>query len=298
MVSSSQIPPQFDSVKGQDRLTWKSSFCTFVLQVPVGSSAEITLRKLKLFRANSRDCHKDSQLQLAGSSTWDPYQSKNSNNSGEWKRMAFWFTEIDSHQWSIARTYCGKIQDYAKNLRTWRTAYHWVLVRFRTSLRTRHHLSQVNNHFFAFKVNVFGPCSNLLLTELSKTIELSRAELLANTECNFRIHVLYGHRIHLSVQLLFDEMLDPSYQENLKDWIIKEEKKDVDLENNILLLHSGKCQVAVRAEDTIGHQTKCLHPGLQTALFSSTGNVLKFQAMLLQAFKEGEYQTSSLHTSF
>lgn len=291
MVSSSHIPAQFDSLYnggGGDHLTSELLGCSLLLQVPAGSSAELTLRKLKLMRPHSRDCSDDSQLQIATSSNWHPHQMTDVENNNSWYHPS-WSILVELERWHVARTFCGKIQDYAKNVRTWRTFDPWVLIRFRNNQRGRHHLHANNgasSSFFALKFNVLGPCFNLLLTERAKTIVLSDSDLnTSGPECTFRIHVPYGYRIHLSVQLLGDgDSSKVSYQDDVK------ERKDTDddqSDNNAYLLQTGRCVVAVQAEDVTGQRVQCLHPQNSIALFSSVGNVFKFQAMLLQVSNQG-----------
>lgn len=282
VVSSSHLPPQFESIGSPDHLTSPSLGCSLLLKVPAGSSAELTLRKLKLLRPHSRHelCHEDSQLQLATSTTWDPHQMTDVENINSWHQSS-WSTSVEVHRWQVARTFCGKIQDYAKNLRTWRTFDPWVLIRFRSSQRVRHHLHTSNgasSSFFAIKFNIVGPCSNVLLTEKSKTIELSYSDLMTSvSECTFRIHVAYGFSIRLSIRLLFED------GKTLNEGDQKEQNEIVHDKSfeNALLLQSGKCPVAVQVEDITGHQVQCLNDRHMTASFSSVGNVFKFQAMVL-----------------
>lgn len=297
-MSSTQIPSQFDSLSGPtgDHLTPQSLGCWLLLQVPAGSSAELTLRKLKLVRPHSGECHEDSQLQLATSSNWDPHHMSRVENNNSWHRPS-WPSLFELQRWQVARTFCGKIQDYAKNLRTWRTFDPWVLIRFRSNQRGRHHVLHSSNNnnnnngvvsssFFALKFNVLGPCLNLLLTERSKTIELSDSDLAASVaECTFRIHVPYGYRIHLSVQLLVESGKIP-YQDDEKERPEDLEDEGSD-NNNALLLQSGRCQVAIQTEDITGHRVQCLHPRRSSTSFTSANNLVKFQAMLLhQAFSK------------
>ena len=288
MVSSSHLPPQFDSIASPDHLTSpsRSLGCSLLLKVPSGSSAELTLRKLKLLRPHSRECHEDSQLQLATSTTWDPHQMTEVENMNSWRRSS-WPASVKVHRWQVARNFCGKIQDYAKNLRTWHTFGPWVLIHFRSIQRTRHHLHSNNggsNSFFALRFNIVGPCSNLLLTERSKTIELSDLDLATSaSECTFRIHVPYGYRIQLSVRL-FDETREIFNEDQTN----RDEITHDELSHNSLLLQSGKCQVAVQVEDVTNHHAKCLHDRHLTESFSSVGNFFKFQAIVLHNFEKGD----------
>lgn len=286
VVSSSHFPPQFESTTyGVDHSSSPTWGCLLLLNVPGGSSAELTLRKLKLHRPHSRECHQDSQLQLATSTSWGPHQmvdGKPAHNS----QQPSWSNLAEVHRWQVARTFCGKIQDYSKNLRTWQTFQPWVLIRYTSNQRNRHHIrgsTAASNNFFVFKFNILGPCLNVLLTEPSKTIELSDSDLVASPhECTFRIHVPYGYQIKLSVRLHDDDSIIP--HEN--DLVKKEAVGDEELNYNSLLLQSGRCQISVQIEDATGHRVQCLdhHP---SASFSSLGNFLKFQAVVLRSMNQG-----------
>ncbi len=259
--------------------------CSLLLKIPSGSSFEFTLRKLKLLRPHSRECHEDSQLQLATSTTWDTHKmtdTKHFNNlhSSTWPNLA------DNHHWQVVRTFCGKIQDYSKSLRTWHTFEPWVLIRYRSSQRAHHHIHSSNgisNSFVVFKFNILGPCFNVLLTERSKTIELSESDLSASVpECNFRVHVQYGYRIHLSAHLYSDKGRVPDENEAVDH----AEKGDESNEHS-LLTTNGNCQITVQAEDVTGHQTKCLNNRNPSASFSSLANFLKFQAKMFRVTSQG-----------
>ena len=61
------------------------------------------------------------------------------------------------------------------------------------------------------------------------------------------------------------------------------------MEDNSVLLRSGRCQMTVQAEDITGHQTRCLNNRHTSASFSSQANFLKFQAMMLQEISQGKH---------
>ncbi|XP_059350348.1 uncharacterized protein LOC130692880 isoform X2 [Daphnia carinata] len=299
IVSSSYFPPQFESTTyGVDHSSSPTWECLLLLNVPGGSSAELTLRKLKLHRPHSRECHEDSQLQLATSTSWGPRQmvdGKQAHNS----QQPSWSNLAEVHRWQVARTFCGKIQDYSKSLRTWQTFQPWVLIRYTSNQRNRHHIRGSNgasNSFFVFKFNILEPCLNVLLTEPSKTIELSDSDLVANPqECTFRIHVPYGYQIKLSVRLHDDDSRIP--HEN--DLVKKDAVGDEELSYNSLLLQSGKCQIAVQIEDVTGHRAQCLNDHHPSASFSSLANFLKFQAVVLRPMNQGgEEAKPSSNTSY
>lgn len=294
VVSSSHFPPQFESTTyGVDHSSSPTWGCLLLLNVPGGSSAELTLRKLKLHRPHSRECHQDSQLQLATSTSWGPHQmvdGKPAHNS----QQPSWSNLAEVHRWQVARTFCGKIQDYSKNLRTWQTFQPWVLIRYTSNQRNRHHIrgsTAASSSFFVFKFNILGPCLNVLLTEPSKTIELSDSDLVASPhECTFRIHVTYGYRIKLSVRLHDDDSIIP--HEN--DLVKKEAVGDEELNYNSLLLQSGRCQISVQVEDATGHRVQCLNDHHPSASFSSLGNFLKFQAVVLRSMNQGIRQPTNV----
>jgi hypothetical protein len=262
--------------------------CSLLLKIPSGSSFEFTLRKLKLLRPHSRECREDSQLQLATSTTWEPHKMMtdtkhfNSLHSSTWPNLA------ENHHWQVVRTFCGKIQDYSKSLRTWHTFEPWVLIRYRSSQRAHHHIlssNGISNSFVLFKFNILGPCLNVLLTERSKTIEFSESDLSASVpECTFRVHVPYGYRIHLSAHLTSDNAIVP-YENEAVDHPAVGRADESD--ENSLFTTNGDCQMTVQAEDITGHQTKCLNHRNPTASFSSLANFLKFQAKMLQVTSQG-----------
>ena len=181
--------------------------------------------------------------------------------------------------WKMSRTFCGKLQDYPKNLRTWRTFDPWVLVNFRS--KWRHHRRGSLN-FFALKFNIIGPCSNLVLTERERHIDLTPSEFLGKNECTFRVHLPYGYNVRLSVHLLsVDDSLWPDNE--LSESISQE-----------WLLKNGQCPVAVQAEDVKGRKTFCLHQQHPKEILSSATNVLKFQIVLLQALTKGIFLRQSI----
>lgn len=291
VVSSSHLPPQFERItSSQEHLMSPPLGCSLLLKIPSGSSFEFTLRKLKLLRPHSRECREDSQLQLATSTTWEPHKMMtdtkhfNSLHSSTWPNLA------ENHHWQVVRTFCGKIQDYSKSLRTWHTfePSDWVLIRYRSSQRVHHHIHSSNgisNSFFVFKLNILGPCLNVLLTERSKTIEFSESDLSASVpECTFRVHVPYGYRIHLSAHLNSDNAI-VAYENEAVDHPAVGRADESD--ENSLLTTNGNCQMTVQAEDITGHQTKCLNHRNPTASFSSLANFLKFQAKMLQVTSQG-----------
>lgn len=289
VVSSSHLPTQFDSTANTDYSSSSPVGCFLLLHVPTGSSAELTLRKLKLPRSHSRECHEDSQLLLATSTSWDIDHEMTNKGSANNRYPSRWFSLVEVNRWQQARSFCGKIQDYAKNLRTWRTFDPWVLIHFRGNQRTRHHThasGSVTGGFFALKFNVLGPCLNLLFTERSKTIELSDSDFGGSvSECTFRIHVPYGYRVHLLVHLLVDDANILEDNPPTERTTVVEDEAD----NNSLLLHSGKCQVVAEVEDTMGHHVQCLHRQRPSESFYSANNVLKFHAMALQSARHGNY---------
>lgn len=299
MVSSSHLPPQFESIaSSQEHLMSLPLGCSLLLKIPSGSSFEFTLRKLKLLRPHSRECREDSQLQLAKSTTWDPHNIADTKHVNSLHRPT-WSNLVENHHWQVVRTFCGKIQDYSKSLRTWFTFEPWVLIRYRSSQRGHHHTHSnngINNSFFVFKFNVLGPCFNVLLTERSKTIELSELDFSANVpECTFRIHVPYGYRINLSAHFYNDNERNKNYFEN--ELIDHAEVRDDEVDDNALLLRSGICKMTVQAEDITGHQTRCLNNRRPSASFSSQANFLKFQAMVLQGISEGMHNKIRKNTS-
>ena len=278
-VSSWQIPPQLLGGGTPVSLGASGLTCSFLVHIPKGSNAEVTLRKLKLLRM-ANNCHKDSQLQLMSSTNI----SASSWSSSMWFNNAAMMGDSDP-SWSIGRTFCGKIQDYGKNQRTWRTFHPWLLIRYR-----QQHLD--NRHqFFALKINLYGPCSNPLLTDRRQTIEISTADFLGS-ECHFRIHVPYGDRIHLMVQWMTaaSEEEQVKKTKNKKETATNFNASENEEENQLLLLQSGKCPVAVQVDDArTGHRTKCLHPEKPKASFESAANIIKFQAIVL--FPEGKTLT-------
>lgn len=289
VVSSSHLPPQFESIASrQEHLMSPPLGCSLLLKIPSGSSFEFTLRKLKLLRPHSRECHEDSQLQLEKSNTWDPHTITDTKHINSFPRPT-WSNLVENHHWQVVRTFCGKIQDYSKSLRTWHTFEPWVMIRYRSSQRGHHHTHSnngISNSFFVFKFNVLGPCFNVLLTERSKTIELSELDFSASVpECTFRIHVPYGYRIHLSAHF-YNDNGRVSYENEQKDHA---EVTDNEMEDNSVLLRSGRCQMTVQAEDITGHQTRCLNNRHTSASFSSQANFLKFQAMVLQDISQGKH---------
>lgn len=89
-----------------------------------------------------------------------------------------WFDTVEKPRlWKTSRSFCGKLQDYAKNVRTWRTFDQWVLLRFR--IKWRQHRRGVGSNFFVLKMNALSPCSNFVLTEPHGTIDLTVTDLQA-----------------------------------------------------------------------------------------------------------------------
>lgn len=295
VVSSFHLPSQFESIShDKDHLSSPSWGCLLLLNVPGGSSAELTLRKLKLHRPHSRECHEDSQLQLATSTSWGTHQLAEGKRAQNLQQPS-WSNLAAVHQWQVIRTFCGKIQDYSKNVRTWQTFQPWVLIRYSSRQRNRHHIQGSNgasNSFFVFKFNIIGPCLNVLLTERSKTIELSDSDLAASLhECTFRIHVPYGYRLQLSVHL----HNDGSKVSNENALAKEEPVPDEELNSNSLLLQNGKCQIAVQIEDITGHKVQCLNDRHPSVSFSSLANFLKFHAVILQPMNQGtQHSTMAL----
>lgn len=241
--------------------------CSLLLSIPLGSNAELSLRKLKLFRPHSHECYDENQLQWA-------------STTNNWNEPTWSFLE-DTDKWSIARNFCGKVQDYAKNYRMWRTFDPWVMIRYRNVQRSRHSQQIVGAaSFFSLKFNVLGPCSNLFLTEHSKIIQLSDWDLAPNApECVFRIHLPYGYRIQLSVELLDDERLNSRLRVNNT---ANEDNTITDVEEDAHLIQSGLCLVSVQIEDVTGPNVYCLQQRRPVIVFSSLSNFLTFQSTILQ----------------
>lgn len=237
--------------------------CSVLLRVPQGSNAELSLRKLRLPRLHSHECHEENQLQWASSASLSPEQPP-------------WSALVEPSQWLVARNFCGKIQDYSRNTRIWRTSDPWVRIYFRAGQRTRYSQEHTGgNGFFAFKFNMRVPCSNLLLTERSKTMDLFDWELAPSApECTFRIHLPYGYRIQLSATLLINGKGPSSRQENGTDM-------EISGNINVWPLDSGKCLISVHTEDVAGRKIQCLNEQHSTITVSSLTNVLSFQAIML-----------------
>ena len=289
MVSSSHLPLHFNSE--HNLLSRSSTDCSLLLTVPTDFTAELTLRKLKLkeiFRPQVRDCHTDSQLQWMSSTTWETsfenqtvhgqtfHQSANQNVS--------WSTLADYNQQSrkTERSFCGKLQDYTKSYRTWRTTDPFIVIRYRNGDRNQSMItSGMGNSFFAFKFNVVGPCSNQLFTDDSKTIEFS-SSILAQTgtlECSFGIHLPYGYRVHLSIQLLLLKSKE-KYKIPLRN-LTGSSNDDLTANKNSRIIQNTQCDVVVEVEDVTGHKVDCLNNRNPSASFSSMNNMLTFFSIII-----------------
>ena len=239
--------------------------CSVLLPIPSGSNAELSLRKLKLPRLHLHECHHENLLQWTSSTS-------------NWKKPD-WSVLVDSDKWLVARNFCGKIQDYSKTNRIWRTFDPWVMIRFRSSGgRNRHSQQQIGtNGFFSFKFHHLLPCSNLLLTDHSKTMEFFYWELDPRSpDCTFRVHLPYGYRIQLSATLLTN---------NGKGTLISHQENGTTTEldnNNAWLIQNGKCWISVQTEDVTGHVIQCLNDRKPSVVVNSLSNVLSFQAVILK----------------
>ena len=100
------------------------------------------------------------------------------NRSNKTDGAVEWFDAVRNPQlWKTSRSFCGKLQDYAKNVRTWRTFDRLILLRFR--IKWRHHRRGAGSNFFLLKMNTLSPCSNLVLAEPQRTIDLTVTDLAA-----------------------------------------------------------------------------------------------------------------------
>lgn len=241
--------------------------CTFLLRVPAGSSAEFVLRKLKLPRSpHSHDCYNDYQLQLASLSA----------RVGKPQ----WHILEDPNKWSIGRNFCGKVQDYAKTAKVWHTFDPWVMIRFVNGPRfglSNSPIGSKNVGFFSLRFVIQSPCSNLLLTDHSKSMELSDWDFSSITpECTFRVHLPYGYKVQLRV-ILWDERMGF----NTTQILAPNEAWETNSYDNNRFRERIECLVSVHAEDAAGQKTECLHKHHLSATFHSVSNVLTFQATLL-----------------
>jgi hypothetical protein len=94
-------------------------------------------------------------------------------------------------------------------------------------------------------------------------------------ECSFGIHLPYGYRVHLSVQLLLLKSKEKSQTLT----------RDVTSANNDHLTSEfakkTRCDVVVEVEDVTGHKEDCLNDQNPSTSFSSLSNILKFFSIII-----------------
>ena len=269
--------------------------CTLVLSVPSAAhTVEINLRKMKLSRSH-RDCFADNVIQLG--SIDEPFNF----SSASWYR-----TLDDEPSLNVARNYCGKVQDYSKEERWWKSSS--VSLAF-IRLRSRGH--HQGSNFFSLKYNVLGPCSGGLFTQRQGQMELTEEDLMTNRaqdECSFRIHLAYGYKVQLRVSVWPTEQSDSPEEKGQESnkLALSGHRADGDAaqsahsqgavgdEDTVLSLESGRCLVMVQMEDATGKHSRCLSLSEQrsSALFTSQTNFVTFRAIRIQT---GHRKGNSVH---
>lgn len=265
------------------------------------------MRKLKLFRPRAQ-CHNESQIQwMTSTIPWpgldaDQNQTIDEKLSTSEKAIYLYKNLSWLRSPKLERVFCGKLQDYAKSSRTWRTSGPLIIIRYRNAFADRNSNSVTNpsgsigSSFFAFKFNVMGPCSNFLFTDDSKTIEFSSSDLtrFGSLECAFSIHLNYGYRVHLSIQLLLQKPavengnLSPlRNNNNLTTAVINDDDLRTD-DKNTQMIQNGRCDVVVQIEDVTGPSIKCLNDANPSASFSSLNNILQFHSSILRRNIQGK----------
>lgn len=233
-------------------------------------------------KTDRRLCQDDNQMQWASLSS---ESFLNSSATQGW-------TILSHADWKVSRSFCGKLQEQPKNMRTWRSSDPFVMIR--TPIVTQHwqgpYSDQKQQSFisFAVKFHVMGPCSNPLYTDHSMDIKLLGSDL-ANTapECSFRIHLPYGLRVQLTATLV------PLNVSNTLSGTTSSNSNEDHLENNLLLIRSGRCPIAVQLEDVSGTKVECLYDGRARVAFSSQTNILTFRALVVgHGEKEGKFVAS------
>lgn len=101
----------------------------------------------------------------------------------------------------------------------------------------------------------------------------------SRSDCTLRVHLPYGYNVQLAVHLLNSDDSTPFDSSQSSSEVILSEE---------WLLQSGRCPVAVEAEDINGRKATCLREGHPKATFASATNVLDFHIILLQTAIQGE----------
>ena len=271
LLSAAHFPLDYDSSSERDHLGGRrtKAGCLLLFSLPPGHNMQVNLRKLRLVGAKQKQCLEADGVLQFGTVERTVHTDRSS-----------WYDELidvqgANNKLKIERSFCGKVHDYSKSERSWRTSSAHVFMRLQNRPGARYYLAPKS---LSLTFRIFGVCSDLLFTDSQAVVNVNE---LDDKECTFRVHIPYGYKIRLSLEL----MLKPAAMDAIDydsapfTWHASDNNPP-----SSLLLESGTCPLLIEIDDSAGKQiSDCLsiqHKRTR-ATFLSHSNVLRLQATFL-----------------